>query len=87
MRTVRRIEVPPVVFSLGAGMAAVLISAAGYLFKTWTDSITYEIHQLRLTAEKQLIDSAANNEWKSDMSKWRDSVDKRLSECDKKGKK
>lgn len=78
----KNIEVHPVALSVVAGFLTVVLSIAGYFFKGWADNITYEIRQFRLVAEKQIAETATNNEWKNDMSQWRNGVDSQLKDMD-----
>ena len=78
----RNIEIHPVALSAVAGFLTVILGIAGYFFKGWADNITFEIRQFRLAAEKQLTENATHNEWKNDMSRWRDGVDIQLKDLD-----
>ena len=78
----KNIEVHPVALSIVAAVFTIIIGIAGYFFKGWAENITYEIRQFRLAAEKQMSETAANNEWKNGMSKWRDDVDMQLKDMD-----
>lgn len=78
----KNIEIHPIALSVVAGFFTVVLSIAGYFFKGWADNITYEIRQFRLAAEKQIAETATNNEWKNDMSQWRNGVDSQLKDMD-----
>lgn len=78
----RNIEIHPVAVSVVGGTITLLLMVSGYFFKGWADNMMNEIHLLRTAAEKQLTETATNNEWRNGMSKWRDDVDVHLKDVD-----
>jgi hypothetical protein len=78
----KKIEVHPIALSIVGGLLSVVLMVLGYFFKSWGDNVTYEIHQLRIVVQEQVKESAANNEWKSDMGRWRDNVDEHFHSID-----
>ena len=77
-----RIEVGPLaIFILGA-VLTIVVAVVGYSYKSSQDNTTYEIHALRTDLGKVLQDRAADAEWKTDMSRWRDQTDGKLDGLD-----
>ena len=76
------IQIHPLAITIGVGVVSVLLASLGFLIKTWGENMTYEIRQLRLAVEKQSAEAAINGQWKTEMSKWRDTVDGHFKEVD-----
>ena len=81
---IRRIEMHPVAVSLVGSVLALLLTVIGYMAKGWAENITTEIHLLRQSVERQSSDSSANAQWRDDMGRWRDGIDKHLHDIDDK---
>jgi hypothetical protein len=81
---VRRIEMHPVAISLVGSVLALLLTVIGYMAKGWAENLSTEIHLLRQSVEKQSQDSSANAQWRDDMGRWRDGVDRHLHDIDDK---
>lgn len=76
------LAVHPLLVSVIGGVFTMLVLVIGWFSKDWANNITTEIHLLRLSVEKQNAEQAANAEWKSSMSKWRDDADSHFRDVD-----
>lgn len=59
-----------------------VLGIVGYQYKAGSDNTAYEIHQLRISLEQVLQQNAKADEWKTDMSRWRDQTDQKLDGID-----
>lgn len=59
-----------------------VLGIIGYFWKGSQDNTAYEIHQLRISLEQVLQQNAKADEWKTDMSRWRDQTDTKLDGLD-----
>ena len=82
MEHTRRIEIHPWLLGIGFSAMTALLSIIGYFVKGWAEDVKTELHGLRSVVEKQSVDAAANSEWKTNMSRWRDEADQHFKDID-----
>lgn len=82
MEHTRRIEIHPWLLGIGFSAMTALLSIIGYFVKGWAEDMKTELHGLRSVVEKQSVDAAANSEWKTNMSRWRDEADQHFKDID-----
>lgn len=73
-----RIEVQPWVLLVITAVLGII----AYQYRSGQDNTAYEIHQLRISLEQVLQQNAKADEWKADMSRWRDQTDTKLDGLD-----
>lgn len=81
-RSTTRLEVHPLLLIALTTLIGIVVGVVGYQWKSSQDGITYEIHQLRTDLSQVLKDNASADEWKRDMSRWRDQTDQKLDGLD-----